>query len=38
LKIVDRGYVLEQGSIVESGTSQELRENDHIKKAYMGLS
>lgn len=38
LKIVDRGYVLEQGSIVESGSSQELRENNHIKKAYLGIS
>lgn len=38
LKIVDRGYVLEQGSIVEEGSSQELRENDHIKKTYMGIA
>ena len=37
LKIVDRGYVLEQGSIVESGTSQELRESDHVRKAYLGI-
>lgn len=38
LKIVDRGYVLEQGSIVEEGSSQELRENDHIKKTYLGIA
>lgn len=38
LKIVDRGYVLEQGSIVESGTSEELRSNEHIKKSYLGIS
>lgn len=38
LKIVDSGYVLEQGSIVEEGSSQELRENDHIKKTYMGIA
>ena len=37
LKIVDRGYVIEQGSIVQAGSSQELRENDHIKKAYLGF-
>lgn len=38
LKIVDRGYVLEQGSIVQEGSSEELRENDHIKKAYLGIA
>lgn len=38
LKIVDRGYVLEQGSIVQEGGSKELRENDHIKKAYLGIA
>ncbi|ATW23745.1 ABC transporter ATP-binding protein [Candidatus Formimonas warabiya] len=38
LKIVDRGYVLEQGSIVQEGSSQELRENDHIKKTYLGIA
>jgi len=38
LKIVDRGYVLEQGSIIQEGSSTELRENDHIKKAYLGIA
>lgn len=38
LKIVDRGYVLEQGSIVQEGSSKELRENEHIKRAYLGLA
>lgn len=38
LKIVDRGYVLEQGSIVQEGSSTELRENEHIKKAYLGIA
>jgi len=37
LKIADRGYVIEQGQIVQQGSSQELRENEHIKKAYLGF-
>lgn len=37
LKIVDRGYLLEQGRIVEEGTSQQLRENERIKKSYLGI-
>lgn len=37
LKIVDRGYVIEQGQIIQEGSSQDLRENEHIKKAYLGI-
>ena len=37
LKIADRGYVLENGEIALSGTGQELLENPHIRKTYMGL-
>jgi branched-chain amino acid transport system ATP-binding protein len=37
LKIADRGYVLENGEITMSGTGQELLENPHIKKAYLGI-
>ncbi|ATW28936.1 branched-chain amino acid ABC transporter ATP-binding protein [Candidatus Formimonas warabiya] len=37
LKIVDRVYVIEQGQIIQEGSSQELRENEHIKKAYLGI-
>lgn len=33
----DRGYVMEQGKIVLSGTSEELRNNEHVKIAYLGL-
>ncbi|MEM2364787.1 MAG: ABC transporter ATP-binding protein [Candidatus Bathyarchaeia archaeon] len=33
----DRGYVIEQGKIMLSGTSEELRNNEHVKKAYLGL-
>ena len=37
LKIADRGYVLENGEIALSGSGQELLENPHIRKAYLGL-
>lgn len=36
LKIADRGYVIENGKITLVGKSQELFENDDIRKAYIG--
>lgn len=36
LSISDRGYVLETGRIVLEGKSEELLNNDSIKKAYLG--
>ncbi|MDO5688835.1 MAG: ABC transporter ATP-binding protein [Tissierellia bacterium] len=36
LSISDRAYVLETGSIVMEGTSQELANDDRVKKAYLG--
>src|SRR6202158_4962626 len=37
LEIVDRAYLLEVGSIKLAGTSASLRNNESIRKAYMGL-
>ncbi len=37
LKISQRGYLLENGSIVLQGPSKELLGNDHIKINYLGL-
>ncbi|MEI6113610.1 MAG: ABC transporter ATP-binding protein [Burkholderiales bacterium] len=37
LRIADRGYVLENGEITMTGTGQELLDNPHIKKAYLGI-
>ena len=37
LKISDRGYVLENGEIALSGSGQELLDNPHIRKTYLGL-
>lgn len=36
LSIADRGYVLETGQIVLSGTGQELLASDEVQKAYLG--
>jgi branched-chain amino acid transport system ATP-binding protein len=33
----NRGYVLGNGEIVLNGEGQELLENPHIRKAYLGL-
>jgi branched-chain amino acid transport system ATP-binding protein len=37
LQVVDRGYVLKNGRVVLAGTAVELRENDEVKTAYLGL-
>ena len=36
LSVADRGYVLETGKIVTSGTGEELLNSPAIKKAYLG--
>ena len=37
LEIADRASVIENGRIVLEGKGRELLQNDHIKKAYLGL-
>jgi branched-chain amino acid transport system ATP-binding protein len=37
LDVVDRAYLLEVGAIKLAGTAAELRNNDFIRKSYMGL-
>jgi branched-chain amino acid transport system ATP-binding protein len=37
LKMAHRGYVLENGTIVMGGTGQELLNDPHLKKAYLGI-
>ena len=36
LSVADRGYVLETGKVVTTGTGHELLESPAIKKAYLG--
>ncbi|MEI6692092.1 MAG: ABC transporter ATP-binding protein [Chlorobium sp.] len=37
LKISNRGYVIETGSIVLTGTGEELLNNQDVKKAFLGM-
>jgi len=37
LKIVDRSYVLENGHSFMNGKGQDLLNNEHIKKAFLGM-
>ncbi len=37
LSLSHRGYVLENGSIVLSGTGRDLLKNQHIRESYLGL-
>jgi branched-chain amino acid transport system ATP-binding protein len=37
LEIAHRGYVIQNGKIVQSGTSAELLDSEEVRKAYMGM-
>lgn len=37
LAIANRGYVLEHGRIILEGRGGELRQNDHVREAYLGM-
>jgi branched-chain amino acid transport system ATP-binding protein len=37
LSLAKRAYVLEVGRIVQEGKGEDLLENDHVKKAYLGI-
>ena len=37
LGIARRGYVLETGTIVVSGSADELANNDDVRRAYLGI-
>jgi lipopolysaccharide export system ATP-binding protein len=36
LSITDRSYLLFEGSILKSGTSEELAADEHVRKVYLG--
>ncbi len=38
LSITDRSYLLFEGKILKSGTSEELAADDHVRKVYLGES
>jgi branched-chain amino acid transport system ATP-binding protein len=37
LDLADRAYVLETGNVVTTGTPDEMRQNEEIQRAYLGL-
>ena len=37
LDIADRGYVMETGQITLEGPAGELKANERVQKAYLGL-
>ena len=37
LKVADRGYVMETGTITMSDTGETLLANEEVKKAYLGM-
>jgi ABC-type branched-subunit amino acid transport system ATPase component len=37
LEITDRAYILEQGRIVMEGPSLTMKDNDHVRNAYLGI-
>ncbi|MDR1110098.1 MAG: ABC transporter ATP-binding protein [Deltaproteobacteria bacterium] len=38
LNVASRAYVMEHGAVVMEGSSQELSQNDYVKKMYLGQS
>ena len=37
LNITDRAYILEQGRIVMEGPSHDMKQNQHVRNAYLGI-
>ncbi len=37
LDITDRAYILEQGKIAMQGPSREMKQNQHVRNAYLGI-
>ncbi|MCL6634492.1 MAG: ABC transporter ATP-binding protein [Peptococcaceae bacterium] len=37
MPVIDRGYVIENGTLVVSGTGKELMDNPEVKAAYFGM-
>jgi branched-chain amino acid transport system ATP-binding protein len=37
LALAGRGYVLENGRVVLSGSGRDLLDNEHVQRAYLGM-
>jgi len=38
LKLCDRGYVFEEGTVFIEGTNEELKKNPRVREAYLGCN
>lgn len=38
LSLSNKGYVLETGEVVIEGNAKELQDNEHVRKAYLGIT
>ena len=36
LTITDRAYLLFEGNVLKSGTAEELADDEHVRKVYLG--
>ncbi len=37
LKVIDRGYIVENGSVAIESTAEGLKNNEHVHRSYLGL-
>ena len=37
MPLIDRGYVIENGTLIVTGTGEELMDNPEVKAAYFGM-
>jgi branched-chain amino acid transport system ATP-binding protein len=37
LKVIDRGYVIENGTLAIESTAEDLMHNEYVKRSYLGL-
>ncbi|MDD2334084.1 MAG: hypothetical protein PHD38_06760 [Mesotoga sp.] len=37
LKVIDRGYVIENGTLAIESNADDLMHNEHVKRSYLGL-
>jgi branched-chain amino acid transport system ATP-binding protein len=37
LEVANRGYVIETGVIVQTGSGKDLLESEEVQKAYLGM-
>ena len=38
LSLASKGYVMEIGKVIMEGNAKELQDNEHVRKAYLGIT